>query len=250
RKLREGSEEDLLESLIRPESRTQWLKSHADSGALERRVDARDLHIDTYRGFLVYGDGRGYYAHLALDRHRGRTGKYTRYFEAKDLPGLRAAIDAVTSAKAALGLRLARAFVPVALATEHLLRRTRRAMRAFRRAGGGGPGPGVPVAERAKQFLAESELTGDALGDLAQNLCFLSGAVTVLADSPRTIIFLRMLKALGIAPRANLVCVERAEDVVELLRQNACSIVLTRQLYWRCCTLLGSRLSGERLAIV
>lgn len=251
RKLREGSEEDLLESLIRPESRTEWLKTHADSGALERRVDSGDLHIDTYRGFLVYGDARGYYAHLALDRHRGRTGKYTRYVEARDLPGLRAAIDAVTSARAALGLRLARAFVPVSLAIEHLLRRTRRAMRAFGRAGGGGaPGAGVPVAERAKQFLAESELTGDALGDLAQNLCFLSGAVTVLADSPRTIVFLRMLRALGIAPRANLVCVQRAEEVVELLRQDARSIVLTRQLYWRCYALLGSRLSGERLAIV
>jgi hypothetical protein len=251
RKLREGSEESLLASLIRPESRAEWLKSHADSGALERRVDSGDLHVDTYRGFLVYGDARGYYAHLALDRHRGRTAKYTKYVEARDLPGLRAAIDAATPAKAALGLQLARLFVPAWLAVGHLWRRAGRLLRRFAAVGAGGaPGAGVPPAQRMQQFFAESGLIGDALGDLAQNLCFLPGAVLVLADSPRTIFFLRMLKALGIAPGAKLVRIHRTEEVVELLKRNDRSIVLPRQLYWRCYAVLGSRLSAERLAIV
>jgi len=251
RKLREGREEDLLASLIRPESRTEWLKSHADSGALERRVDSGDLHIDTYRGFLVYGDARGYYAHLALDRHRGRAGKYTRYVEATDLRGLRAAIDGVTPTKAVVGLRLARLFAPAWLAVGHVWRRAGRLLRRFAAAGGSGaPGAGVPPSERVKQFVAESGLIGDALGDLAQNLCFLPGAVLVLSDSPRTIFFLKMLKALGIAPGAKLVRIHRTEEVVELLKKNDSSIVLTRQLYWRCYALLGSRLSAERLAVV
>jgi len=237
--------------LINPLYKTEWLKSHADSGALERRVDPGDLHVDTYRGFLVYGDARGYYAHLAFERHRGRTGKYTKYVEAQDLPALHAAIDGVTPTKAALGLRLARVFVPAWLAVGHLWRRAGRLLRRFAAAGGSGaPGAGVPAAERVKQFAAESGLIGDALGDLAQNLCFLPGAVTVLADSPRTIFFLRMLKGLGIAPRAKLVRIHRTEEVVELLKRNDRNIVLTRQLYWRCYAVLGSRLSAERLAIV
>jgi hypothetical protein len=253
RKLREGravSIQDLPADLVNPLYKSEWLKSHADSGALERRVDAGDLHVDTYRGFLVYRDARGYYAHLALDRHRGRNAAYTKSVEAADLPSLRAAIDAATPAKAALGLRLARLFVPVWLAVGHLWRRAGRLLARFAAAGGGAPGAGVRPAERMKQFAAESGLIGDALGDLAQNLCFLPGAITVVADSPRTIVFLCMLKALGIAPGAKLVRVHRAEEVVELLKGNQTSVVLTRQLYWRCTAMLGSRLSGERLAVV
>ncbi|HZM35519.1 MAG TPA: glycosyltransferase family 2 protein, partial [Burkholderiales bacterium] len=250
RKLREGSDEELLESLIRTESRTEWLKSHADSGSLERRVDSRDLHVDTYRGFLVYRDAHGYYAHLALDPHRGRGGRYTKCVEGNDLPALRAAVDAATPAKAALGLRLARLFVPAWLAVGHLGRRAGRALRRFAARGTAAAGPGVPPGARVRQFVSESGQIGDALGDLAQNLCFLPEAVTVVADSPRTIFFLRMLKALGIARRATLVHVRNAEQVVEILKGNHSNVVVTRQLFWRCTAMLGSRLTDERLVVV
>jgi hypothetical protein len=253
RKLRENptaTGEELAGSLVNPLYRSEWLKSHADSGALERRVDTRDLHVDTYRGFLVYRDARGYYAHLALDRHRARAADYTRYAEAPDLPALRAAIDAATPAKAALGQRLARLFAPAWLGVGHLWRRAGRLVKRFAASGGGAPGAGTPPSQRVQQFFAESGMIGDALGDLAQNLCFLSGAITVLADSPRTIFFLRLLQALGIAPRARLVRVHDAGEVVHLLEGSDGSVVVTRQLFWRCTAMLGSRLTGERLAVV
>ncbi|MGQ0545557.1 MAG: glycosyltransferase [Betaproteobacteria bacterium] len=247
RKLRESGEAD-LEALIRPEARTEWLKSHADSGALERRVDARDLHVDTYRGFLVYRDARGYYAHLALDRHRGRAADYTKCVAAADLPALRAAIDAATPAKAALGQRLAHLLVPAWQGIAYAGRQAKRVLARFasRRA----PPSAVPATARVAQFFAESTFIGDALGDLAQNLCFLRGEVTVVADSNRNMLYLRLLKALGVGRGAKLVRVRRMEQVLEILERDSADVVLSRQLYWRCYPLLGARLPGSRVLIV
>jgi hypothetical protein len=250
RKLREGREESLLETLVRPEAPTEWLKSHADSGSLERRVDSRDLHVDTYRGFLVYRDARGYYAHLAIDRHRGRAAGYQRFLESADLLSLHAAIDAATPANAALGLRLARLFVPAWLGVGHLWRRAGRLLRRLAAARGGAPGAGTPPSGRIKQFFAESGVIVDALGDLAQNLCYVRREATVVADSNRNMLYLRLLKALGIGRGTRLVRVQRMEQLLEILERNPADVVLSRQLYWRCYPLLGARLPGSRVLIV
>lgn len=250
RKLREGRKDTLLETLIRPEAKTQWLKSHADSGSLDRRVDNADLHVDTYRGFLVYRDAAGYYAHLALDAHQGRKPGYTKYVEARDLASLRAGIDAATPARSALGQALARLIVPAWLAVGHAARRAGRLVSRLGGAKAGAPGAGVGTAHRAKQFLAESSFIGDALADLAQNLCFLRGESTIVADSKRNMLYLRLLKALGIGREGKLVRVERTEEVVELLERNESRIVLPRHLYWRCYPLLGTKSSDRRVVIV
>jgi hypothetical protein len=249
RTLREDGEPD-LETLIRPDSRTEWLKTHADSGTLERRVDARDLHVDTYRGFLVYRDGAGYYAHLALDPHRGRAAAYTRYVEAADLAALREAIDAATPARAAVGQALARLIVPAWLAIGHAARRFARLLSRIGGARARAPGAGVRPAQRAQQFFAESAFIGNALADLAQNLCFLRGETTIVADSKRNMLYLRLLKALGIGREGKLVRVERTEQVIELLQRNETRVVLPRHLYWRCYPLLGTRTADRRVLIV
>ena len=250
RKLREGSEDDLLATLIRPESRMEWLKSRADGGTLERRVDSRDLHVDTYRGFLVYRDAQGFYAHLALDRHRGRSaGRYERYVESGGPAELRAAIDAVTPAKAALGERVARVFVPAWQGGAHLWRQFKKML--GRLSSKPVPaGAGVGAGAKLSQFFAESNVIGEALGDLAQNLCFLRGEATVLADSSRSMLYLRMLKALGIGRGAKLLRVRRMEEVVRILEQSHASTVLSRHLYWRCYPLLGARKADDNLVII
>jgi hypothetical protein len=43
--------------------------------------------------------------------------------------------------------------------------------------------------------------------------------------------------------------VHETDEVIELLKGEG-DIVLTRQLYWRCTAMLGSRLSAEKLAVV
>ena len=248
RKLRQGAEEgtaeDLLETLVRPEGRTEWLRSHADSGSLERRVDSGDLHVDTYRGFLVYRDARGYYAHLAIDRHRGRSSSYQKFLEAKDGEDLRAAIDGATPAKAALGGTVARVLVPAWQGIAYAARQLKRFIKKNKSIGA------VPATARVSQFFSESALIGDALADLAQNLCALRGEATILADSRRNMLFLRILKALGIARGMKLLRVGRMEEVVRILEEKRENVVLSRHLYWRCYPLLGARQPRDHVLIV
>ena len=63
-------------------------------------------------------------------------------------------------------------------------------------------------------------------------------------------LYLRLLKALGIGREGKLVRVERTEEVVDLLERNQSRIVLPRHLYWRCYPLLGARSSDRRVVIV
>lgn len=277
RRLREepGTRTDVaLDLLIHPDNRVEWLRENVENDILHRRFDSGDLHVDTYRGFLVYKELDVYYAHLPLDSHRGRNAakSYKVYVEARSLEGVRAEIDRVIPRGALLGLKFAKAFVLTWQGVYHLWRRSTGAVRRLIGAGDQSSGAivrgtrnvgnlGDYLRRRFSQFFEEASLLTDTMDGLVQNLYFLGrdstlrpNDVTVVVEGLRAVLYLKMLKVMSVVPDVHLVRVTTMPEVEQILvaarNRSGALVVLSRYLYWRCYPLIGARKLDDGLVIV
>lgn len=255
RRLREASaiaQDALITHIIRPEAREAWARTALEQGTAAASIDDGDLHVGSYKGFAIYREAGTYYAHLPLEPHRGRGAAYRESAEAKSLKELRASIDRLTPARAALGLALTRLLVAGWLVPRFALRTLRQVLRRPREAWGRGMRGLKAFAQQAGrrggQFAVEGRFLSDSIGDLVRNLCALdAGArssspreeVTVVVEGRSTLALLQLLRLLAVVPRIRLVLVRRVTQVTDVMRSAERSaaparVILTRGLYWRC----------------
>jgi hypothetical protein len=241
--------EALIPMLIRPEGTAEWRRERLESGLLQPRFDACDLHLGYNRGFTIYRDGGVFYAHLAIEPHRGRheTAGYSRYVEASTLTAVRARIGAETSFLTAVAIVLAKVFVAVWQCAHYLKRRKLGLLQSGAdRQGAVGPQPSFSarLKQRLAQFAVESRAIVDSLADLVPNLRQLAGGgsdplpVRVVVGDRRTEIYLKLLRAVRAIPRVHLERAESDEQVERIVAEAADRgrperLILTRNLYYR-----------------
>lgn len=237
----------LLELLIRPEGRAEWRREKLESGSVTLRFDADDLHIGGYRGYSLYKDGTAYYAHLAIEEHRGRRqdAGYSSYVEAETHDAVRRRIDAETPWGMALSILAARVFAAYWQIVDFFGRRQLGPLQSG--AGGprvGGPArlPGASLRSRLAQFRVENGVIVDSLASLLFNLRRLRGAAAasarVVVGDRMTESFLKLMRAAGAIPVTQIERVETGDLVERIVaeagdRRDPRRLVLARRLYYR-----------------
>jgi hypothetical protein len=254
RQLRERPEtqvDALLPQLIRPDGPAEWRRARLESGSVAPRFDAEDLHVGYYQGYSIYKDGTVFYAHLAVEEHRGRRqAEYSSYVEAATLGAVRSAIDAATPAGTVLTLALARALILAWQVAYYLFRRKKTA--APRPVLGSGA-PAQSAGARFKlfrfrlaQLATERRALARAIADLVPNLHRagrLAGSrdasppLRVIVGDRRTEFILELMLALRAIPRVRLERAESGEQVARIVaeaadRSHPERLVLTRSLYY------------------
>lgn len=269
RRLREAPEtpgDDLRSVLIRPEGAAAWSRAALESGTAPASVDDGDLHVGSYNGFAIYRDAGGYYAHLPLDPHRGRDADYRESAAAPSLEELRAGIDRLTPARAAVGLALTRLLVAGWLVPRFALRTLRQVLRRPREVWGKGlrglRNMGKNAGRRGAQFATEGRFLADSISDLVRNLCALDAGtaakaaqVTVVVEGPSTHALIRLLILIGVLPRVGVVQVRGSAQLMAITDKSArdaapTRIILSRGLYWRCYHALQGLGTRQRLTVV
>jgi hypothetical protein len=251
RRLRERPQtpaEALLPMLIRPEGPAEWRREKLESGAVTPAFDADDLHVGYHRGYSIYKDGAVFYAHLAIEEHRGRKpAEYEKYAEADTLDMVRARIDAATPFAIRVAMAAARLFVVSWQVAHHLKRRrlgvlqsgagAQQAARSLR-------GSAAHLKLRLAQFSVESRSIVESLANLVPNLLRLPvredgragiPPAKVVVGDRRTETYLKLLRALGLIPGVRIERAEAGGPVERLVGAAAGSpqrLVLARPLYY------------------
>jgi hypothetical protein len=242
REQRDASADGLLRACIDAERYQHWRRPVAIA---ERAVAKDENDLRFYRGFRIFGDGEGFYAHLAIDEHRGRAGRdaYLCYLEDARVPQLKARIDAAVPRATLRLAALVGFFVGAWRGGVYLLwkiwatavRLCKLAARGFRRVFRI-PEPPFPVVGEA--MPPES----DILRDVLPMLYFLgrkesAPAVTAVIQRRKNELCLRLLSMLGVIPGVSVVRLERMTDVERFLSRWEWSdrhkLLLGRKLYLR-----------------
>ena len=248
-----------LNLLIRPTDCVDWLRENVEKGNLPHRLDEGDLHLGTYRGFMVYKEGDTYYAHLPLDKHHGRNAaaNYRPYAEAASLHELRGQINRLTPTRVAFGIRIAKAFVLLWQGASYSWRWVRNLIGGVFTAF---TGLTKRAYRRFLQFFQEGRMLTDTLGDLAQNLQFLGRRraagpldITVVVGSTRALVYLRTLRGMRMIPAVTLVHAKTAPEVEKIVltakTKDGSVVLLSRSVYARCYPLIAAHMS-ETIVIV
>jgi hypothetical protein len=244
--------DEVLPALIRPEGPAEWQRVRLESGAVTPRFDDYDLHVGYYRGYSVYKDGAGFYAHLAVEEHKGRarSADYARNAQATTLDGVRRRIDAETSLKAALTMMIARALIFAWQVAYYLLRRKKvSAPKPILGTGAAAQSLSARLSLfrfRLVQLATERRALADSIADLVPNLQRARGLAAekggpqplrLVVGDRRTEFILGLLLVLRAIPRLRL---ERAEPGAQIERivaetgdrGNPQRLILARGLYY------------------
>lgn len=244
--------DELLPALIRPEGPSEWRRARLESGAVAPRFDDHDLHIAYYRGYSVYKDGAGLYAHLSVEEHKSRAkdAGYSRYAEAATLDAIRGRIDAETSLKTVLTMTVARALIFAWQVAYYLLRR-KKVSAPVPVLGTGAPAQSLSARMslfpfRLAQLAAERRALADSIADLVPNLQRARGLAAekdgsrplrLVVGDRRTEFILGLLLALRAIPRVQLERAEPGAQVERIVAEtgdcgNPQRLILARGLYY------------------
>jgi hypothetical protein len=267
-RLRERSEtplEALLPLLVRPEGPAEWRRARLESGAVVPQFDANDLHVGYFQGYSIYKDGAAFYAHLAVEEHKGRSkdAGYSRFVEAATLEAIRARIDEETVLKTAATMALARLLI-LAWQVAYYLFRKKKAAAPQPLLGSGEPAQSLRARAklfwfRLAQLSTERRALANSIADLvpnlyrARSLAEAGGAAAplrVVVGDRRTEFILELLLALRAIPRVRLERAESGEHVERIVTESADRshperLVMVRSLYY-CCYPSVARLHLER----
>lgn len=255
RRLREHPDtpvDALPPDLIRPEGPGAWQRSRLERGSVTPQFDAHDLHIGYYRGYSIYRDGAGFYAHLAVEPHRGRAAGagYAQRLEAGSLEAIRARVRAAGSVRMQLTMALASVLIFAWQAAFYLFRRKRTPAASPLTASGGSAQSWAArlklFAFRLSQLSTERRMLADAIADLVPNLHYArglaraSGSATpprLVVGDRRTEFILGLLRALRAIPQVQLVRAESGDQVERIVAEAADRghperLVLARSLYY------------------
>ncbi len=266
--------EDLLqELLIRPGICEEWSRDNIASGLLHKRFDVEDVCLGMYKGFAVYSELHMFYAHLPLDQHHGRAraSDYAVYLEDVSLERLKKQIARTTPRAALVAALLAKMFV-YGWQMMHYLRQTSAAIcdlavskvkaAIVRLIALPARSLGLlrQLLRYLSQFVAEGRALADGLGDLVPSLYFLGRAsnlrfdparVTIIVDSKRTELFLKLLTGTRLVPKVRVVHVSSLDQLDPILAEAEelglrIRVMITRALYQRCYPLVSERhLDGQ-----
>jgi hypothetical protein len=244
--------DELLPALIRPEGPAEWRRARLESGAVAPQFDDHDLHVGYYRGCSIYKDGAGFYAHLAVEEHRGRRwdAGYSRYAEGATLDTVRGRIDTEASFKTALTMTVARALIMAWQVAYYLLRR-KKASAPTPVLGSGAPAQSLSARLslfrfRLAQLATERRALAAAIADLVPNLQRARGLAAdkggthpplLVVGDRRTEFILGLLLALRAIPRVRLERAEPGAQIEHIVaesgdRGNPQQLILARGLYY------------------
>ncbi len=266
RALRTGStdsEEQLLGSIIRPESAGQWSRENLQKEESHRLFNDAPLRVMKYRGFVIHNEIGFFYAHLLAesDIGRQRSERYMIYFEGASIEEVRSKIDQAISPILNLTVLGGRLFIMLWQMAAYVWSKAIKQLWH------------VPVRfiafckwfrRRLQQFFLENAQLEDSLSDVISNLYYFrtvrpdlasSGAPILLVDSKRFELYLRVIAVMRAIPALRILRIASPMQLNEFLERHGSSnsknpIILVRGAFIKYYPILSASEYGKNLVII